>query len=75
MKIAQARKLLTEDIGRMTLEQLQRHRVKLTDAYDPVSDKQSKAEEKSEGQRVYCVLLLLLPADWADGGTGRQNRI
>ena len=32
MKIAQARKLLTEDIGRMTLEQLQRHRVKLTDA-------------------------------------------
>ena len=43
--------------------------------YDPVSDKQSKAEEKSEGQRVYCVLLLLLPADWADGGTGRQNRI
>lgn len=30
MKIAQARKLLTEDIGRMTLEQLQRHRVKLT---------------------------------------------
>lgn len=33
MKIAQARKLLTEDIGRMTLEQLQRHRVKLTDAW------------------------------------------
>lgn len=39
MKIAQARKLLTEDIGRMTLEQLQRHRVKLTDAW-----RESRAE-------------------------------
>ena len=28
MKIAQARKLLTEDIGQMTLEQLQKHQVK-----------------------------------------------
>lgn len=39
MKIAQARKLLTEDIGRMTLEQLQRYRVKLTDAW-----RESRAE-------------------------------
>ena len=39
MKIAQARKLLTEDIGRMTLEQLQKHRVKLTDAW-----RESRAE-------------------------------
>ena len=39
MKIAQARKLLTEDIGRMTLEQLQRHRVKLIDAW-----RESRAE-------------------------------
>ena len=39
MKITQARKLLTEDIGRMTLEQLQRHRVKLTDAW-----RESRAE-------------------------------
>lgn len=39
MKIAQARKLLTEDIGWMTLEQLQRHRVKLTDAW-----RESRAE-------------------------------
>ena len=39
MKIAQARKLLTEDIGRMTLEQLQKHRVKLIDAW-----RESRAE-------------------------------
>lgn len=39
MKIAQARKLLTEDIGRMTLEQLQRHRVRLLDAW-----RESKAD-------------------------------
>lgn len=39
MKIAQARKLLTEDIGQMTLEQLQKHRVKLTDAW-----RESRAE-------------------------------
>lgn len=39
MKIAQARKLLTEDIRQMTLEQLQRHRVKLIDAW-----RESRAE-------------------------------
>ena len=39
MKIAQARNLLTKDIGKMTLEQLQWHRVRLLDAW-----RESKAE-------------------------------
>ena len=39
MKIERARKLLTEDIGQMTLEQIQRHRVNLIDAW-----RESRAE-------------------------------
>ena len=33
MKIAQARRLLTEDVGVMDLEQLQKHKVKVIDAW------------------------------------------
>ena len=49
MKIAQARKLLTEDIGRMTLEQLQRHRVKLTDAWRESRDQYVKGQAAKDG--------------------------